>query len=160
MNKVYLLLGSNMGNSNDLLEHAIKLIKLECGIVNMRSSVYTTSAWGIENQPDFKNQVIVLYTKLSALSLLDNLLTIEKKMGRSRTIKNAPRLIDIDILFFNDDIINLPELTVPHPLMDKRRFVLIPLNELISTYVHPVLNKTLKQLLLECPDKLNVKKNY
>ncbi len=159
MNKAYLLLGSNMGNSQALLIQAITLIRNNCGEVITLGSLYATKAWGNENQPDFLNQAILIHTKISAPNLLNVLLNIEKEMGRSRTIKNAPRLIDIDILFFNDDVINLPELTIPHPLMDKRRFVLAPLFELIPSYIHPVLHKTIEQLLIECPDKLNVKKN-
>jgi 2-amino-4-hydroxy-6-hydroxymethyldihydropteridine diphosphokinase len=148
-----------MGNSQALLTEAIKLIRDKCGDVINQSSVYATKAWGNENQPDFLNQVIIIHTRISAINLLDILLNIEKEMGRSRTVKNAPRLIDIDILFFDNDIINLPELTIPHPLMDKRRFVLAPLNELSPAFVHPVLHKTIEQLLIECPDKLDVKKN-
>lgn len=159
MNKAYLLLGSNLGNSKTLLINAIQLIRDECGTVNDESAIYTTKAWGNENQPDFLNQVIVLFTLQSAPTLLKQLLDIEEQMGRTRSIKNAARTIDIDILFFNDDIINLPYLTIPHPLMDKRRFVLAPLNELSPDFVHPVLQKTIHQLLVECPDKLDVKKN-
>ncbi|MEO7263488.1 MAG: 2-amino-4-hydroxy-6-hydroxymethyldihydropteridine diphosphokinase [Ferruginibacter sp.] len=159
MNKAYLLLGSNMGNSKALITEAIELIQSKCGEVITLSSFYTTQAWGNENQPDFLNQVILIHTKISAPGLLNILLDIEKEMGRYRTFKNAPRLIDIDILFFNDDVINLPELTIPHPLMDKRRFVLAPLFELNPAFIHPVLHKSIEQLLIECPDKLDVKKN-
>ncbi|MEO6406763.1 MAG: 2-amino-4-hydroxy-6-hydroxymethyldihydropteridine diphosphokinase [Ferruginibacter sp.] len=159
MNLAYILLGSNIGDSKSLLITATKLIAKHAGEIKTCSSIYRTSAWGNENQDDFLNQVILIQTKYSAQALLDILLETEKKMGRSRTIKNAPRLIDLDILFFNHDIINDPELVVPHPLMEKRRFVLVPLKELNPLYLHPILNKTIQQLLLECPDKLDVKKN-
>jgi 2-amino-4-hydroxy-6-hydroxymethyldihydropteridine diphosphokinase len=89
---------------------------------------------------------------------MQTILTIEKKMGRVRTVKNAPRIIDIDILFFSKEIINLPALTVPHPQIQNRRFVLIPLNQLSPNLKHPLLKKTIHQLLVHCPDKLNVKK--
>ena len=86
------------------------------------------------------------------------ILAIEKKMGRIRTLKNAPRIIDIDILFFNKEIIAQPNLVIPHPQIQNRRFVLIPLNELSANFIHPVLQKTIHQLLRVCPDKLAVKK--
>ena len=89
---------------------------------------------------------------------MNTILTIEKKMGRIRTSKNAPRIIDIDILFFNKEIIKTKMLTVPHPFIQERRFVLVPLNELSSRFIHPVLGKTVSQLLKDCPDKLDVKK--
>jgi len=89
---------------------------------------------------------------------MQTILKIEKKMGRIRTIKNAPRIIDIDILFFNKEIINEAELTVPHPQIQNRRFVLVPLNQLSPNLKHPLLNKTVHQLLINCPDELNVKK--
>ena len=95
---------------------------------------------------------------LSAEKNLSVILAIEEKMGRVRTEKNAPRIIDIDILFFNDDIINQKHLVVPHPEIQNRRFVLVPLNELSPNYIHPLFNKTIYQLLSECHDELNVRK--
>ena len=105
MNKIYLLLGSNMGNSRQQLLTAIKNIEKEIGKLSRQSKLYVTAAWGDTNQPDFINQVIVTETKLTASQTLETILAIEKKMGRVRTIKNAPRVIDIDILFFNNEII-------------------------------------------------------
>lgn len=158
MNKMYLLLGSNMGDSRRQLNTAITYIKKEIGNVNRTSSLYVTAAWGNTNQPDFLNQVIIVESALDAAAAIDRILLIEEKMGRVRTVKNAPRIIDIDILFFNDDIIRLPNLTVPHPEIQNRRFVLIPLNELCLQMKHPVLNKTIHQLLVDCKDELDVKK--
>ena len=158
MNKTYLLLGSNMGNSKTQLSKAIRHIEKQIGPVSRLSGLYTTAAWGNTNQPDFLNQVIIVETKLTALQTIATILQIEKKMGRVRTVKNAPRIIDIDILFFNREIIELPHLQVPHPQIQNRRFVLVPLNELSPNLKHPALHRSVHQLLIHCPDKLNVKK--
>ena len=158
MNKTYLLLGSNMGNSRQLLLQAIKLIKKKIGRVTRQSKLYATAAWGNTNQPDFLNQVIVVETTLGAAEIIKNILSIETEMGRIRTVKNAPRIIDIDILFFNKEMIREKDLTVPHPEIQNRRFVLVPLNELSPGLKHPVLKKTIHQLLEDCTDTLYVKK--
>ena len=158
MNSTYLLLGSNMGNSGERLQTAIKNIEKKIGSVIRISSLYATAAWGNTDQPDFLNQVIVVQTTLTAIEVLHQVFAIEKQMGRIRTIKNAPRIIDIDILFFNKEIISDSQLTVPHPEIANRRFVLIPLNELSPNLLHPVHNKTIHQLLAECTDPLKVKK--
>jgi 2-amino-4-hydroxy-6-hydroxymethyldihydropteridine diphosphokinase len=158
MNKTYLLLGSNMGNSRQQLSIAIKNIEKEIGKISRQSKLYVTAAWGNTNQPDFLNQVLVAETSLSAFQTLTTILTIEKKMGRVRTTKNAPRVIDIDILFFNKEIIEQKNLSVPHPQIPNRRFVLVPLNELAPNFKHPSLKKNIHQLLTNCTDLLNVKK--
>ena len=158
MNKLYLLLGSNMGNSKMQLAKAVRLIDKNIGHITRSSALYATAAWGNTNQPDFLNQVLVVETEFTALQTLQAILNIEKRMGRIRTVKNAPRIIDIDILFFNREIIQQHHLTVPHPQIQYRRFVLVPLNELAPNLKHPVLNKTVHELLIHCPDKLNVKK--
>jgi len=147
-----------MGNSNELLSIAIKNIEKKIGKVYRKSSLYQTAAWGNINQPDFINQVIIVKSKLDAGICMERALTIENELGRVRTQKNAPRIIDIDILYFNKDIINLSNLTVPHLAIQLRRFALVPLNELSPNFVHPVLKKTNHQLLKNCPDHLNVKK--
>lgn len=158
MNKTYLLLGSNLGNSKMQLTKAVKYIEKKIGQVTRLSGLYATAAWGNTSQPDFLNRVIVVETGLTALQAMEAILHIEKKMGRTRTVKNAPRIIDIDILFFNREIIEDRHLSVPHPQIQNRRFVLVPLNELSPNLQHPVLKKTVHRLLAECPDKLNVKK--
>lgn len=158
MNKTYLLLGSNIGNSKKQLSRAVSLIEKQVGKIGRLSGIYQTAAWGNINQPDFLNQVIVVETKLTALQTMQILLHIEKKMGRIRTVKNAPRIIDIDILFFNKEIINSKELIVPHPQLQNRRFALAPLNELSPHFIHPVIKKTVHWLFIHCPDNLNVKK--
>jgi 2-amino-4-hydroxy-6-hydroxymethyldihydropteridine diphosphokinase len=158
MNNTYLLLGSNIGNSKATLAKAIAQIKKQVGTVSRQSNLYSTAAWGNTQQPDFLNQVIVVKTALTALQTIKTILSIEEKLGRIRTIKNAPRIIDIDILFFNKEIIDLPQLAVPHPQIQNRRFVLVPLNQLSPNLKHPLIKKTVHQLLIHCPDKLNVKK--
>ena len=158
MNTIYLLLGSNMGNSEQQLSDAILHITQQIGKVTNKSPLYATAAWGNTNQPDFLNQVVIVQSELVALPILEIILSIEKKMGRVRTIKNASRVIDIDILFFNKEIISTANLTVPHPEIENRRFVLIPLNELSPDFVHPVSGLTVNALLKNCTDILDVKK--
>ena len=160
MNKIYLLLGSNIGNSYAQIELAAREINKGTGKLVRRSSLYVTAAWGNRSQPDFLNQVLLIESDLSAGDTLASILEIERKMGRVRTVKNAPRIIDIDILFFNKQIIVQEDLVIPHPEIQNRRFVLVPLNELSPLYVHPVLGKTVHHLLQECEDPLEVKKFY
>lgn len=158
MNRTYLLLGSNMGNSKQQLAKVILHIEKKIGRVTRKSGLYQTAAWGKTDQPDFLNQVIVVETGLPAIKIMQTILTIETTMGRIRTEKNAPRIIDIDILFFGKQIIHEKDLVIPHPAIQVRRFVLVPLNELSPNLVHPILKKSIHQLLLKCPDKLDVKK--
>ena len=158
MNTAYLLLGSNLKNPEQQLSTARNLIVAEIGEIINTSSLYATAAWGNTNQPDFLNQVIVVNSDFSAEKLMETILEIEANMGRIRTQKNAPREIDIDILFYNNDIINLPELIVPHPLLQERKFVLIPLSEIAPNYKHPILLKTTQELLEICTDSLDVQK--
>ena len=158
MNKAYLLTGSNMGDRLSNLTTAIHAITKNCGEIITQSSIYQTAAWGNENQPDFLNQAILIDTRLKPLELLQVLLSIEKKIGRIRNKKNDPRTIDIDVLFYNDLILDTAELQVPHPRLHLRRFVLVPLNEVAPHLIHPVLHQPIQELLNKCPDKLNVKK--
>ena len=147
-----------MGNSLQQLAAARKHISKKIGFVARQSKLYQTAAWGKADQPDFLNQVIVVTSKYDAFAVLEKILKIEHTMGRIRTIKNAPRIIDIDILFFNKEIINTKNLVVPHPAIAQRRFVLTPLNELSPQFIHPVLHNSNYNLLLKCSDTLNVKK--
>jgi 2-amino-4-hydroxy-6-hydroxymethyldihydropteridine diphosphokinase len=158
MNKCYLLLGSNLGNSRDQLEEACQHISKRAGDIKKHSSLYQTAAWGKTDQPDFINQVIFVHTMMDAAKLMESILLIEEEMGRHRTERNAPRNIDIDILFFNDSIIDQPHLHIPHPRLPERRFVLVPMNELAPALIHPVLHKSIHQLLRVCTDPLAVKK--
>ena len=113
MNTVYLLLGSNMGNSEQMLTVATNMIEKNIGKLTKSSSIYRTAAWGNEDQPDFLNQIIIVSSSLSSSTVLKEMFVIEKEMGRVRTTKNASRVIDIDMLFFNDEIIQTETLTVP-----------------------------------------------
>ena len=159
MNKVFILLGSNLLEPLLQLARAEEKIKSKVGIIRKESSIYRTAAWGNHRQPDFLNQVLIVETALGPVELLITLLDIEKEMGRIRFKKNEPRIIDIDILFFNNDIINSKELTIPHPRIAERRFVLTPLNELSPRLKHPLTGKTINKMLKECTDDLPVKKN-
>ena len=158
MNTVYFLLGSNLGNSKEQLLLAIKNIEKYIGPIIKLSSLYSTAAWGNNKQPDFLNQVIIVQTLLAPQIVLNEILAIEEKMGRVRTVKNAARIIDIDILFFNSEIIKVKDLVIPHPEIQNRRFVLIPLVEIADLILHPILKKNAQELLNICTDNLNVQK--
>jgi 2-amino-4-hydroxy-6-hydroxymethyldihydropteridine diphosphokinase len=158
MNVAYLLTGGNMGDRLHFLSRAKEAIEKECGAIVKTSAVYETEAWGLEDQHPFYNQALQLKTTLNAKDLLQRILQIEIALGRRRELKYGPRIIDIDIIFFNDEIIKSEELRVPHPLMQNRRFVLLPLQEIAPKKVHPELKKTIEQLLMECPDTLEVKR--
>jgi 2-amino-4-hydroxy-6-hydroxymethyldihydropteridine diphosphokinase len=129
-----------------------------CGRVTSISSLYETAAWGNTNQPTFYNQAICVETTLEPENLLARLLTIEIDMGRVREEKYGPRTIDLDILMVNDIVLDSPTLTIPHPQLHNRRFALLPLIEIAPTLLHPVLDKTIQELLLNCPDTLDVQK--
>ena len=158
MNKAYLLTGGNTGDRLSYLEMAIRELESACGKVTKESPIYETAAWGNTDQQAFLNQALLLETNLSAEALMTALLGIEEKMGRIRTIKYGPRTIDIDILFFNKDLFNSDHITIPHPELAKRRFALQPLTHIAPGFVHPVLKKTVRQLLKDCPDPLAVRK--
>lgn len=154
MNKLFLITGGNIGDRKRNLETAANLIEKRVGKIIIRSKIYETEAWGITDQTSFYNQVLVLESKFSPRQVLDTILKIEEEMGRKRTVKNAARVIDIDILFFNDAIVNEQNLIIPHPEIGNRRFVLSPLNEIAPQMVHPGLKKSMKQLLSETKDQL------
>ncbi len=141
MNLAYLLIGGNLGNRINNLNAAKKCIETEIGKVIEASSIYETAAWGNKKQPDFLNQILIVKTKLSAKEIMQKILSIENKMGRIRTQKNASRIIDIDILFFNNEIIDQPGVMIPHPEIQNRKFVLVPLAALSPNLIHPILKK-------------------
>ena len=156
MNNAYLQLGSNIGDRKKFLEVAESFISKDLGVIKKKSKIYESSPWGVDNQRFFLNQVLLLKTNLDSSNLLISIESIEKKMGRVRVKKWGERIIDIDILFFNNEIIETPDLYIPHRYISKRRFVLEPLFEIASNLNHPKYNKTISQLLEECIDKEKV----
>jgi 2-amino-4-hydroxy-6-hydroxymethyldihydropteridine diphosphokinase len=157
MNISYLLIGGNQGDRVARLAIARDHIAAAGGHLLLASALYETAAWGKTDQPDFLNQAIKVYTTQDATAWLLTLLDIEEKMGRRRGEKYGPRIIDIDILFFNNSILHEPQLTIPHPEIQNRRFALTPLEEIAPFLIHPVLGKTIRELLAECTDPLAVK---
>lgn len=158
MNISFLLTGGNTGDREKNLAKAKELIQQECGMVVQQSSLYETAAWGKTDQPVFLNQALEIKTSLTARQLIRKILKIEKLMGRVRKEKYGPRLIDIDILLFNNEIHHYKFLTLPHPEMQNRRFALLPLSEIAPDIQHPILKKTIATLAEECKDELPVKK--
>lgn len=158
MNISYLLIGGNEGDRSAHLAEARERIALAAGRILRSSSIYETAPWGKPGQPDFLNQALELATKLEAPALIRVLLGIEEKMGRQRLEKYGSRRIDLDILFFNDAILKEPGLVVPHPEIPNRRFVLAPMEEIAPFYRHPVLGRSVRELLADCKDTLEVKK--
>lgn len=156
MSTVFLGLGSNLGNREGNLEKACYLIEKEIGIIQKKSSIYKTAAWGEETQEDFYNQVIRVETTLEPLDLLEKCKGIEQELGRIPNEKWGPRLIDIDILFYNTIVFETPTLTIPHRYLAERKFVLIPMSEIANELQHPVFQKNIKTLLSDCLDKLPV----
>lgn len=155
MESVFLLLGSNLGNKNDILQEALHHISLECGSIVSYSKIYSSEPWGFESCNSFLNMAVKLETELSPSILLESILKIETELGRTRVNdkKYHSRTIDIDIIFYGNLIIETDTLVVPHPKMHLRRFVLTPLNDIAPKYIHPVLNRSVKDLLKQCLDK-------
>ena len=151
-NTVYLLLGSNLGDSANHLRGALRCVEEDIGEVVQASRVYKSKAWGKTDQPDFLNQVVMVDTKLSPYDVLARCLKIENDLGRVRFERWGARAIDIDILYFNQDVVHTKLLKIPHPELHNRRFTLVPLNEIAGDFIHPVLNKSQAELLQSCPD--------
>lgn len=158
MERVYLATGSNMGDKAANLAKALELIELYVGDVAQVSGVYRTAAWGIEDQPDFLNQALTVDTNLTPENLLLAVMEIEKKMGRERLIRWGERLIDIDILFYGQLVSHSQRLTIPHPFIQERNFVLQPLLEIAPDLIHPVFQKSIRELAAACPDPLAVER--
>ncbi len=158
MNKAYLLTGGNLGNRLAFLSQAKELLTEYCGTITAASSFYETAAWGNTNQAAFLNQALEITTTLNARQLIRKILKIEKRLGRIRKEKYGPRNIDIDILLYNDEVHEMPFLKVPHPEMQNRRFALLPLSEIAPGIIHPVLKKSIRELLNDCSDTLQVKR--
>ena len=159
MERVYLCLGGNVGDTRQYLEKAIDLIDSRIGRVTAKSGIYQSEPWGFKAEQMFLNQVVIAETELAPQIVLENCFQIEAELGRTRSGNGyEPRTIDIDIIFFGNQTINQPNLTVPHPLMHRRNFVLQPLCNVAPDFVHPVLGLTVKQLAAVCDDKAVVKR--
>jgi len=159
MNRCIFLLGSNLGDKEKNISDAISEISQQVGIISAKSHYYESGAWGFESSQSFYNLALISETILDADKTLETALMIEKIAGRIRTKKYyTDRIIDIDILFFNYQIIYKTHLIVPHPLLIERKFALSPLCEICPDFVHPVFNKTIQELLHLCKDQTVVKK--
>ena len=157
MNEVFLMLGGNLGDRLNFLDAAINLIEQRIGKIFRKSSIYETEPFGIAEQPYFLNQVVTVLNDFSANDLMKTILEIEEQLGRTRNLKWAQRNIDIDILFLGDKVFNETNVTIPHPGIEFRNFVLVPLNEVIPDFVHPVINKPITEIMSKCNDPLAVK---
>jgi 2-amino-4-hydroxy-6-hydroxymethyldihydropteridine diphosphokinase len=155
MNEVYILLGSNLGDRAEYLSQARERLSL-LGDIQLLSSVYETDSWGKSDQPSYLNQVILLQTNLGPVDLLAKTQKIEADLDRVRDEKWGSRTLDIDILYFNDNIIFLPDLQIPHQQLPFRRFTLVPLKEIAPDFIHPLFKVSSSELLDLCDDKLQV----
>jgi 2-amino-4-hydroxy-6-hydroxymethyldihydropteridine diphosphokinase len=156
MNEVFLMLGSNLGDRLNHLDLATNLIEEKFGKCFRKSSIYETEPFGIREQPYFLNQLISFLTVINPSEILETIMDIEMKLGRKRTMKWAERIIDIDILFYGNIVLNLPDLIIPHKGIELRKFCLVPLNELITDFINPKGNKAINELLINCEDDLTV----
>lgn len=157
LHQIFLGLGSNLGNREENLSTAQRLIEEKVGKIRSKSSIYETAAWGVTEQNAFLNQVLEVKTSFSPSAVLHLVLKIEKDMGRIREIKWGERSIDIDILYHNNKIISTKDLTIPHPFIQERKFVLVPLCEIAPAFIHPKLKQTNLELLEKCQDSGEIK---
>jgi len=159
MNQVYLLIGGNLGDRYKLIGSAIQSIAKKIGKIVNESAIYETTPWGFESEQDFLNQVVHISTNLTPKDVLNKCLEIEKELGRNRESEQySSRTMDIDILFYNDEIIHEQELIIPHERLYKRRFTLEPLVEIAPDLIHPVIKKSISDISKECKDNSEVKK--
>jgi 2-amino-4-hydroxy-6-hydroxymethyldihydropteridine diphosphokinase len=154
----YILTGSNLGDRHQSIKKAAELITQQGNEIITASTIYETEPWGRVPQPSFLNQVIKIHTHLEPELLMDRLLHIEIEMGRIRNEKMGARTIDLDILFYDAIMYKSAKVTIPHPLLHKRRFVLVPLKEIAPDLIHPVLNESITNIFNKCKDPLRVTK--
>lgn len=160
MNKVVLLLGGNLGNSQLLFQQAVDLLATRLGELVSQSALYQSPPWGFEHENDFLNQVVVLETACSAEEILQTCLQIETDLGRERKEQKgySARIIDIDVLFVNDEVLKSENIILPHPRLHLRKFTLLPLVEVMPNFIHPILHKSMQELLAACDDNSGVRK--
>nr|WP_321358364.1 2-amino-4-hydroxy-6-hydroxymethyldihydropteridine diphosphokinase [uncultured Draconibacterium sp.] len=159
MNKVFLGIGGNIGDKHKNFIHVLELVEIKLGKIIQKSSVYETPPWGFHCEDVFWNQILVIETKLEAEELLWRIHEIEADFGRKRgNERYSSREMDIDILYFNDDFLESPDLIVPHPRIHERRFVLVPLVEIAPEMKHPLRRLTSIEMLESCLDKSVIKK--
>lgn len=149
---VYLILGSNLGNKLFYLQTAIRHISTKIGDIVKTSSVYESKPWGVTDQENYYNQVVQVSTLLSPLETIEKIHQIEAEMGRVRKRKYDSRIIDIDIAFWNNEIISENQLEIPHPRLHLRKFALLPLLEINPELIHPAIKKSVREILQKCPD--------
>lgn len=158
MAHVYLLLGANLGDREQQMQAARDGIEASIGLIVKASELYETTSWGAEEeQPDYLNQVLLVETVQAPLQVLKESNTIEARLGRVRKKKWDARIIDIDILFYDHQIVDLPQLQIPHPYFQERNFALVPMNEIAPEYIHPILSKSVNELLHDSADPLSVR---
>lgn len=155
---MYLSLGGNLGNTLEIFKNVYPILEKKIGPILHFSSIYQTKAWGNTQQADFLNQVLELNTELNPQELIAQLLNIESELGRVRKQQWEARIIDLDILFYGNQIIQESNLQIPHPFLPQRKFVLIPLAEIAPNLIHPILKKSIDKLVIDCPDSSEVKK--
>lgn len=159
MTQLFLSLGGNLGNTREIFEGAYPLIEKKIGKISVYSSIYQTEAWGPILQADFLNQVLLVNTPLKAEACLAEMLEIEREFGRERKERWGPRTLDLDILFYGDQVIAESDLSIPHPRIAERKFILTPLAEIAPTFTDPALRKTMVTLLAECSDNSQVNRS-
>lgn len=161
MAHVYLLLGANLGDREQQMQAAREGIIASIGLIVKASELYETTSWGAEEeQPDYLNQVLLVETAQAPLQVLKEINAIEARLGRVREKKWDARIIDIDILFYDYQIVDLPQLQIPHPYFQERNFALIPMTEIAPDFIHPILGKPVSELLNDTADPLSVKPYY
>lgn len=159
MTQLFLSLGGNLGNTREIFEGAYPLIEKKIGKISVYSSIYQTQAWGPIPQADFLNQVLLVNTSLKAEACLAEILEIEREFGRERKERWGPRTLDLDILYYGDKVIAESDLSIPHPRIAERKFILTPLAEIAPTFTDPASRKTMVTLLADCLDKGQVNRS-